>query len=114
MSTGVASFHFGMAGGGGIFAAVSFAATGDGGAELVDESSPQPVIAPTKTNNAKTRTARCMREPPQMGMLLTVVTKPRCWRGRRGSRQHLELVNERPASRTLAVLRPENFSMSRY
>jgi hypothetical protein len=64
-----------MLGGGGIFAAVSFAATGDGGAEFVDESSPQPVIAPTKINNAKTRSARCMREPPQMGMLLTVLTK---------------------------------------
>jgi hypothetical protein len=87
MSTGVASFHFGMAGGGGIFAAVSFAATGDGGAELVDESSPQPVIVPTKTNNAKTRSARCMRTSSK-GMLVTVVTKPNCWLGRRGSRQH--------------------------
>jgi hypothetical protein len=57
--------HFGVTGGGGIFAAASFAATGDAGAEFVDESSPQPVIAPTKTNNAKTRSARCMSEPPQ-------------------------------------------------
>ena len=56
--------HLVVAGGGGIFAAASFAATGDAGAEFVDESSPQPVIAPTKTNNAKTRSARCMREPP--------------------------------------------------
>ena len=90
-----------MAGGGGIFAAVSFAAAGDGGAEFVDESSPQPVIAPTKINNAKARTARCMREPPLIGNAADSADKARCWRDRRGSRQHRELVNEQPASRTL-------------